>query len=116
MINVKHPIEELNRNQQNFIDSLPDDQKDYHSLLFSYGNAAYRYYNLKVEPTKEDYDEWLQGLEGHFKIDMERNGFENCKSILSFARYVREKRDIGLEDFILDVMGKKDYENFKKLT
>lgn len=116
MIKVKHPLEQCNAQQEILINSLPDDQKDFHSLFFSHGNAAYHYYNLQIDPTEEDYDDWLQGLEGNLKIEMQKRGFEYCKGILSFSRYVREKRDIGLEDFLLNMMGPEDYEKYHNLV
>ncbi len=116
MIKVKHPLEQCNAQQEILINSLPDDQKDFHSLLFSHGNAACHYYNLNIDPIQEDYEEWLQSLEGNFKVEMEKQGFDYCKSVLSFARYVREKRDIGLDDFLLNMMGPEDYEKYHNLV
>ena len=46
---------------------------------------------------------------------MENTGFEACKSVLSFTRYVREKNDIGLEEFAKEQMGENDYQKFKLL-
>ena len=53
MIHVKHPAEECNRNQEAFLASCPPEQRRQHELMFSYGNATYRYHNeaRKFEPT-----------------------------------------------------------------
>lgn len=67
MINVKHPLEKYNTAQENFINNLADKDKEYHSLLFSYGNASYLYHNLPIEPTFEDYTEWLEGLQENIR-------------------------------------------------
>lgn len=115
MITVKHPLEKYNTAQENFISNLADEDKNYYSLLFSYGNASYLYHHLPIEPTFEDYTEWLEGLDENFRKDMQSKGFESCKNILSFTRYVREKRDIGMEDFVIGKMGIEEYRKFKDL-
>lgn len=115
MITVKHPLEQCNIAQENFISNIADQDKEYHSLLFSYGNASYLYHNLPIEPAFEDYTEWLEGLNEKIRKDMQSKGFEACKNILSFTRYVREKRDIGMEDFVKEKMGIEQYSKFKEL-
>ncbi|MGL6128566.1 hypothetical protein SAMN05444360_1344 [Chryseobacterium carnipullorum] len=115
MISAKHPLEQYNTAQENFINNLADKDKEYHSLLFSYGNASYLYHNLPIEPSFEDYTEWLEGLQENIRKDMQSKGFETCKSILSFTRYVREKRDIHMEDFIIEKMGIEQYGKYKEL-
>lgn len=57
MIKVKHPLEKQNLNQENFIQSIAKDDREYHELLFSYGNAVYIYNSLEIEPTLVDYEE-----------------------------------------------------------
>lgn len=37
MINVKHPLEELNKKQESFLESLPDDQKNFIHYYFLMG-------------------------------------------------------------------------------
>lgn len=116
MIKVKHPIEKIKLSQEDFLKNMAEKDRDYHSLLFSFGNAAYLYYALPIDPTLEDYDEWLEGLpEGNFKRDMQANGFESCKTILAFSRYVREKNDIGMDRFIMDKMGEESYSKYKSI-
>jgi len=115
MISVKHPLEECNIEQENFISKLPEKDKEYHGVLFSYGNASYLYHNLPIEPTFEDYTEWLEGLQENIRKDMHSKGFEGCKNILSFTRYVREKRDIHMEDFIIEKMGIIEYDKYRAL-
>lgn len=115
-IKVKHPIDEKNRNQEEFIKNLEEDSdKNFHSLLFAFGNATYLYHNLAFEATEADYKEWLEGLSEPIRNDMKNKGFEACKSILSFTRYVREKNDVGLEEFVKQKMGEIDYKKFMLL-
>lgn len=47
---------------------------------------------------------------------MEAKGFEECKSILSFTRYVRERQDIGLEAFVRDLMGENDFNEYQYMS
>lgn len=42
--------------------SIPEKDKEYHALLLSHGNASYLYHNLDIEPTEQDFKEWLDGL------------------------------------------------------
>lgn len=115
MIKVKHPLEQMNINQENFIQSISEDEREFHELLFSYGNAVYIYHSLDIEPTSQDFEEWLEGLDEAIRIGMQNKGFENCKSILSFTRYVREKKDIGMDEFVKNKMGIEDYEKHQSL-
>jgi len=113
-IKVKHPIEEYNIKQQDFINQLSNEtDKEYHCLLFSFGNATIYYHKLEIEPTLKDYNEWLEGLDPNIRQDMYNRGFDNCKNILSFTRYVREKRDIGMEQFVREKMGEETYKKYK---
>lgn len=114
-IKVKHPLEECNIKQADFLYKTPDKDKEYHSLLFSYGNATYLYHNLDIEATEEDYNEWLDGLDENIRMDMKAKGIEGCKDILSFTRYVREKKDIGMDEFVRKKMGEEEYEKYRLL-
>lgn len=115
MIKVKHPLEQKNINQENFVQSVSENEREFHELLFSYGNAVYIYHSLDIEPTLQDYEEWLEGLDEVIRIDMEKKGFEKCKTILSFTRYVRERKDIGMEEFVKEKMGIEEYEKYQYL-
>ncbi len=115
MIKVKHPLEQMNINQENFIQNVSENEREFHELLFSYGNAVYIYHSLDIEPTLQDFEEWLDGLDEVIRLDMQNKGFENCKSVLSFTRYVRERKDIGMEEFVKEKMGIEDYEKHQSL-
>ena len=117
MIKVKHPDSGCNVAQEAFINSLPDaESKEFHSLLFTFGNAVCHYHDLPVEPTEEDYAEWLEGLPANIKTDMESKGFNGCKTMLPFSRHVRERRDIHLEDFVKKEMGEEIYARYQELV
>lgn len=57
----------------------------------------------------------MEGLDEVIRIDMENKGFEKCKMILSFTRYVRERKDIGMEEFVKEKMGIEEYEKYQSL-
>ena len=115
MKKVKHPIANLDLKQDDFLENIAEENREYHKLLFSYGNVVYLYHNLQEEPTLEDYCEWLEGLEETFREGMAAKGFESCKTVISFTRYVREKRDIGMDKFVEKTMGEEQYAKYKEL-
>lgn len=117
MIKVKHPLHKCNVAQEAMISQLPDEQRRYHELLFSYGNATYRYHERAIDsqPTHKDYEEWLEGLPHKVAVDMAAKGFEECRTILSFTRYVNEKNDIGMDEYVRELMGEKEYQEYKDL-
>lgn len=118
MISVKHPDEECNVSQAAFIASCPPDQRRYHELLFSYGNSAYIYHRQArtFNPCLADYEEWLQGLPETLRLQMQQKGFEACKTVLPFTRYVMEKNDVGMTAFIRELMGEKDFTQMQALA
>jgi len=117
MIKVKHPDPECNSNQEELIASLPPEKRHFHELQFCFGNAAYLYHQRgrNSNPTIEDYKEWLEGLPENIRKDMAETGFEKCKGVLSFTRYVNEKNDIGMDEFVTSLMG-DEHEEYKRLA
>ena len=115
MITVKHLLEEKQKVQQEFLNQVSEDTLRFHELSFSYGNATYIYHHRASDfkPNLTDWEEWLEGLPSNISNDMRQRGFDNCKTILSFTRYVNEKNDIGLDEFVCSLMGKEEYEEYK---
>ena len=114
---VKHPKEECNKQQEQFLAGCPPEHRRLHELIFTYGNITYRYHKdaRTVNPTEEDYKEWLEGLPENVRKGMEAMGFEGCKTVLSFTRYVMEKNDIGLEEYVQLHMGAEEYAEYKSM-
>ncbi len=112
---MKHPIEEMNINQEEFINELPPEEREYHKQLFRIGNAAYCYHNgaKEFEPTEADFEQWLEGLPDLVKVDMKNKGFKGCRGILSFTRYVNEKNDIGMDQWMKEHLSQQDYAVYK---
>lgn len=117
MIKVKHPLEQCNKMQEEMLANTPASEKAFNELLFSYGNAAYQYhYNARdFKPTVEDYMEWLSGLEPGIKKGMEEKGFDGCLGVLSFTRYVNEKNEIGMDEYIKRLMGENESNSYREL-
>ena len=115
MIKVKHPDEECNQNQEAFLARCSADQRRFHELLFTHGNLTYRYHNEAKEfnPTETDFKEWLAGLPENISQDMQQKGFEACKGMLSFTRYVNEKNDVGMDEYVRERMGPEDYNEYQ---
>jgi hypothetical protein len=118
MIKVKHPVESCNAMQAASLEQCPVDQRRFQELFYTYGNINYRYHNRAREfnLSLQDYQEWLEGLPENVRKDMQGKGFEACKGVLSFTRYVMEKNDIGLEEYIRQHMDPADYAEFKELV
>jgi len=116
MIKVKHPLEKCNRTQESRIAECPEQDRRFQELMYSYGNAAYRYHERASDnnPTLTDYQEWLEGLPENIRRDMGQKGFEYCKTAFPFTRYVNEKNDLGMDEFVKNLMG-DEFEEYKKL-
>ena len=108
---MKHPNPDIQRNQERFLESCPPEEKEFHSRLFRIGNAAYCYHQAAVgnEIPVEYFFEWLEGLPEPIRVDMKKKGFEACKSVLSFTRYVNERRDIGMDEWMRGNLSDEDY-------
>lgn len=114
---MKHPNKEQRENQLKFLAELPEEQREEHARLFRFGNASYVYHQEaeKQEPTEKDYKEWLDGLPDNIKKDMKSKGFKACKSVLSFTRYVMEKNDIGMKQWMKQNLSTNDYIEYYKI-
>lgn len=109
---MTHPDEKIQKNQEEFLKKFSGEELEMHSHLFRVGNVSKRYH-LRASafgPTEVDFNEWLEGLPDNIAFDMKKNGFEKCKGILSFTRYVNEKNDIGLDEWMKKHLTKQDYE------
>ncbi|WP_181308791.1 hypothetical protein [Rufibacter sp. XAAS-G3-1] len=117
MIKVKHPLADCNQIQEATIKQLPQEQQHFNELQYSYGNAAYRYHQLaeQHEPTDQDFKEWLDGLPENIRKDMEAKGFESYRNVLGFSRYVNEKNDLGMEEYVRELMGQEEYTAYKNM-
>lgn len=90
---MEHPNKKQRKNQARMLAELPEEERESHAQLIRFVNAAYIYHKQaeELEPTEADFEEWLEGLPEKMRGDMEMKGFELCKGVFSFSRYVMEK-------------------------
>lgn len=111
---MEHPDPKCQKIQEEFLKNCPEDEKEFHERFFRIGNAAYVYHqratsiNDKVQ--EEYYHEWLEGLPETIRKDMQNKGFGACKTMVPFTRYVNERSDIGINDWMKDHLSKADFE------
>lgn len=84
----------MNGNQENFVQSVSENEREFHELLFSYGNGVYIYHSLEIEPTLQDYEKWLKGLDKVIQLDMEKKVLKNVKRHYLLL-YISEKEKIS---------------------
>lgn len=110
---MKHPDPELQKKQEEFLKSRPDEERELHAKLFRVGNATYRYHQLANSTNDEQlklyFSEWLTGLPDNIRVDMENKGFEECKTTFPFTRYVNERNDLGLDEWLKKHLSEEDY-------
>lgn len=111
---MEHPNKEQRENQANFLAQLPKDQRNFHAQMFRLGNAAFIYHSIakRMEPTEKDFLIWLENIPNNIANDMRAKGFEACKGILSFTRYINEKNDIGMNQWMRENLSKNDYNTY----
>lgn len=44
---------------------------------------------------------------------MAAKGFEECRAIPSFTRYVKEKHAVGQDEYVRTLMGDEEYQEYK---
>jgi hypothetical protein len=115
---MKHPNIKAQKTQDDFLLQCMEDERAYHARIFRIGNAAYRYHqhsnNVNEELQRIYYQEWLDGLPENIQKDMKLKGFENCKTMFPFTRYVNERTDIGMDEWMKQHLSEEDYIFYKK--
>lgn len=111
---MKHPNPEKQKSQEEFLKNCPEEERELHAQIFRTGNAMYVYHMEAMKVKEKDlifyYQEWLQGLPPNISEDMKKLGFEYCKTVLPFTRYVNERLDNGLNDWLREHLSKEDFE------
>ena len=114
---MKHPDPEIQKNQDNILSQFPESEREYHASFFRICNAACIYHQLPNRHTnqtlKSYYYEWLDGLPATLMQKMKSQGFHGCKDMLPFLRYVNERNDIGMDEFMKAHLSEEDYNSFK---
>lgn len=114
---MEHPNKKQREAQAKLLEELPKNEREEHARLFRFGNAAYIYHEQAetFKPTESDFEEWLIALPKEVRKDMKMKGFESCKGVISFTRYVMEKNDIGMNEWMKNNLSEDDYKEYCKL-
>lgn len=111
-----HPDVECQKTQEKFLSQCSESDREFHAPIFRIGNAAYIYHRLSFETDEKllvsYYREWLEGLPSGIREDMKKKGFEECKTMFSFTRYVNERNDIGKDEWMKQHLSESDYQTY----
>ena len=113
LIYIKHPLQSCNESQEKTLATCDESEQLYHALMFNYGNAAYRYH--QVEPTQEEYEQWLEGLPERARKTFEEMGFEQNKLSFPLKRFANEMRDNGMDEYIKSLLKPEDYKAINEI-
>ena len=62
------------------------------------------------------YKERLEGLPPNISRKMRTLGFEACKTMIPFTRYVNERNDIGMRDWLKEHLSASDFNYWQELS
>lgn len=116
LLTPRHPDEGCHQSQTELLEreENPTERARLAQLL-RWGNATYCYYHHHyIEATEADYLEWLEGLPARPQAAMRALGFEANKEALPLRRYVLEKNDVGLGDFLRVVLSPADWQAYEE--
>src|SRR5579859_6910217 len=118
MIDVTHPDPVSHVKQELSLSAYRPDDRRYWELMYSYGNACYRYYQMTddLQPTQQDYQEWLEALPEKVKQVEIKAGFDQSRRSFPFRRYVLEKAGHHLQDHVRSLLGEKVYAEFEDVV
>ena len=111
----RHPLDECHHSQIKLLTAQADGAERAHlAQLLRFGNATYHYYHQHyIEATEADYLEWLEGLPPRPQATMRALGFEAHKEALPLRRYVLEKNDVGLGEFLRNLLSPADWQAYQ---
>jgi len=114
---MTHPNPRIQKNQQDFLEKCPLSERDFHASLFRVGNASFIYHqmaeNVSAKNLESYYQEWLEGLPANISKVMKAKGFENCRTMIPFTRYVNEREDFGMDEWMKSNLSEEDYIFYK---
>ena len=119
--NMEHPNPECRKMQEEFLKKCTEKEREQRARLFRIGNVSYRYHQLADVPQNRDslklyFNEWLEGLHPDIATDMKKKGLEECKTSLSFTRYVNERAGIGMDEWMKENLSNDDYIYYKEMS
>ena len=85
--------------------------------MLRFGNATYCYYHFhEVGVTETDFLEWLEGLPPRPQAAFRALGFAENMDSLPLRRYVLEKHDVGLGEYLRGVLSADDWQAYQRQT
>ena len=117
---MKHPNPKIQKNQDDFLKNCSDKEREFHARIFRIGNATIHYHKLAATSSMNKakfetfYQDWLKGLPDNIREVMEKKGLKGCRSILSFTRYVNERNDFGIAEWMKTHLSAEDYDFYAK--
>lgn len=106
----RHPVDECHQRQLEHLAQTPADGREHLAQMLRFGNATYCYYHFhEAQVTEADYLEWLDGLPVGSQATMRALGFDELRGSLPLRRYVLEKNDIGLSDYLRGLLSPTDW-------
>lgn len=112
----RHPDEGCHQSQLALLRDQPSPaERDYLAQQLRWGNATYCYYHQnRVDVSETDYLEWLEGLPTRAQAAMRALGFKEMRDSLPLRRYVLEKNDIGLGEFLRGLLSLADWQAYEQ--
>lgn len=117
---VEHPSIQQKNAQKQLIEQYKGSQKRSHELFMSYGNAVYIYHREALDWINEEiFHEFIDSTRKNVDLTIanhfEKEGFHKMQTALPFTRYVNEMRDKGQDEFVKNLMGENDYNEYLEL-
>ena len=114
---MQHPKKKQRDNQAKILAELPKEKREETARLFRFINASYVYHKQAdaLNSTETDFQEWLHGLPKEDLNNMTFIAFGSSKNSVSFNRYLLEKNDIGMDEWLKEHLSEDDYNEYCKL-
>ena len=71
--------------------------------------ASAFYIQAEAEPAPQHFEDWLNSLEEPMKGSFRERGFEACKGVLSFRRFVAERNNLDMDAYMRQHLSAEDY-------
>ena len=71
--------------------------------------ASAFYTQAEAEPAPQHFEDWLNSLEEPLRGSFREKGFEACKGVLSFRRFVAGRNHLDMEAYMCQHLSPEDY-------
>lgn len=117
---MEHPNSKCGIARAEYLSRLPEEERENKAREIGIGNASYIYHQ-QAFPIQENrlimyYKEILEGLPSNISRQTRTLGFEACKTMIPFTRYVNERNDIGMRDRMKKHLSASDFNYWLELS